>query len=232
MSAPSQSMKNKGIGLATARKFLKEGYEVVVIGRDFKDFSEREIETVPYDLNNIDGIEELLNQIGEIDILVNNAGIDRKCPYDHYPEEEINRILNVNLKAPLAFINHYAKDFIKKGSGRVVNVASQAAQVGHGDIWYGITKAGLVNATKSYAALLGEKGVELNAVAPGPVEMEMIQNTPYSSRFENVRKRVYTGRFAKPEEVAEVIYWLGTTAPEYINGETIDINNGAQRIKG
>lgn len=223
---------NKGIGLATAKKFRDAGYEVTVIGRDFSQFSEEGIQTVTFNLEEVEKIPLLADQIGEVDILVNNAGIDRKRSYNDYPEEEVEKIVNVNLKAPIAFINAYAPYFIKRGRGRIVNVASQAAEVGHTDIWYGITKAGLVNATKSYAALLGEKGIIINAAAPGPVETEMIHNTPFGTRFENVRKRTYTERFARPEEVAEVIFWLGTTSPEYVNGETIDINNGAQRIKG
>lgn len=222
---------NKGIGLAAARQFRDAGYEVTVIGRDFRDFHEDGIQAVTFDLNEIETLPLLADQIGEINILVNNAGIDRKRPYNDYPEDEIERILNVNLKAPLALINAYVPYFIKRGYGRIINVASQAAEVGHSDVWYGITKAGLVNATKSYAALLGGKGVVINAVAPGPVDTEMIKNTPFENRFEAVRKRTYTERFARAEEVAEVIFWLGTSAPEYINGETFDINNGAQRIK-
>lgn len=221
---------NKGIGLAAARRFLQKDYQVIVIGRNFEGFEENGIQTISYDLSNLSGISDLIERIGDIDVLVNNAGIDRKHPYDDYPEEDIEKILNVNLRAPLELINGYAKRFIKKGAGRVVNVASQAGEVGHTDVWYGITKAGLLNVTKSYAALLGGKGVIINAVAPGPVDTEMIQDSPFAERFEKVRNRTILKRIATKEEVAEVIFWLGTTSPEYVNGETIDINNGAQRI--
>lgn len=221
---------NKGIGLAAARRFLQEDYQVIVISRNFEGFEENGIQTISYDLSNLSGISDLIERIGDIDVLVNNAGIDRKHPYDDYPEEDIEKILNVNLRAPLELINGYAKRFIKKGAGRVVNVASQAGEVGHTDVWYGITKAGLLNVTKSYAALLGGKGVIINAVAPGPVDTEMIQDSPFAERFEKVRNRTILKRIATKEEVAEVIFWLGTTSPEYVNGETIDINNGAQRI--
>lgn len=221
---------NKGIGLAAARRFLQKDYQVIVIGRNFEGFEENGIQTISYDLSNLSGISDLIERIGDIDVLVNNAGIDRKHPYDDYPEEDIEKILNVNLRAPLELINGYAKRFIKKGAGRVVNVASQAGEVGHTDVWYGITKAGLLNVTKSYAALLGGKGVIINAVAPGPVDTEMIQDSPFAERFEKVSNRTILKRIATKEEVAEVIFWLGTTSPEYVNGETIDINNGAQRI--
>lgn len=221
----------KGIGLATAEKFQKEGYEVIVLGRNFKSIEDKAYQKVTYDLNNIEEIPELITKIGEIDILVNNAGIDTQNDFLAYPEEDIERILNVNLKAPLALSNAVIPGFKRKSHGRIVNVASQAGEVGHTDVWYGITKAALINVTKSYASLVGKDGIIVNAVAPGPVETEMIQDSVYSSRFESVRKRTYTERFAKAEEIADVIFWLATSSPEYINGEVIDVNNGAQKIK-
>lgn len=221
---------NKGIGYILSKIFLDNGYSVVVLGRDFEGFDLDAADIFPFDLNDVDSIPELAEEIGDIDILINNAGIDRKRPYYDYPTADVDRILNVNLKAPIALINAYLPSFIKRHEGRIVNVASQAAEVGHTDIWYGITKAGLVNVTKSYASIAGGEGVVINAVAPGPVETEMIKNSPFSDRFERLKARTYLKRVAQPEEVAEVVYWLATEAPEYINGETLDINNGAQRI--
>ena len=221
----------KGIGLVAAKRFLDNGYEVAIVGRDFSNFHEERIRTFSFDLAKVSEIKTLAEKIGDVDILVNNAGIDRQKPYDNYPEEDIHKIVNVNLRAPIEFINSYAPYWKKEKSGRVINIASQAGEVGHPDIWYGITKAGLINATKTYAAILGPQGVVLNAIAPGPVKTEMIENSEYSERFETVRQRTYLQRVAKPEEIAEVIYWLATSAPEYINGEVIDLNNGAQKIK-
>lgn len=223
---------NKGIGLALTDKFVKNGYDVIVLGRDFQNFELSDVLKVQFDLNEIERIKEIAEEIGDIDILINNAGIDRKRPYYDYPKEDVERILNVNLKAPIALINAYLPSFIKRHEGRVVNVASQAAEVGHTDIWYGITKAGLVNVTKSFASIVGGEGVVINAVAPGPVATEMIENTPFAKRYELLKVRTYLNRVAQPEEVAEVVYWLATDAPSYVNGETIDINNGAQRVKG
>ena len=222
---------NKGIGLALTKKFQANGFEVIVIGRNFDHFTVPEVKTITFDLNEVEKIPALAKEIGKIDILINNAGIDRQRPYYDYPQEEVNRILNVNLKAPIALINAFLPDFLERKEGKIVNVASQAAEVGHTDIWYGITKAGLVNVTKSVAAIVGKDGVLVNAVAPGPVETEMIHNTNIPERFEQVKSRTYLNRVAEPEEVAEVIYWLATDVPVYVNGETIDINNGAQRVK-
>jgi 3-oxoacyl-[acyl-carrier protein] reductase len=115
---------------------------------------------------------------------------------------------------------------IQKKQGRIVNNASIAGQIGHPDIWYGITKAGLINATKSFAKLLGPHGIIVNAVAAGPVETDMMQSIP-EARKEAILKSVYSGRFAQPIEVAQTILWLATDSPAYINGTCVDINNGA-----
>ncbi|ADL53166.1 SDR family oxidoreductase [Clostridium cellulovorans] len=224
---------NKGIGLATTELFLNEGYKVIVIGRDFTNFkfnNNENVEKVQFDVSNINEIPTLIEKLGDIDILVNNAGISNKVDYENYSQEQVDRILKINIEAPVAFIREISKGFLAKGKGRIVNVASQAAEVGHPDIWYGITKAGLVNVTRSFANLLGPKGIVINAIAPGPVETEMILNSGHNERFERIKERSYLKRIAKPIEVAKTILWLAIESPEYINGETIDINNGAQSI--
>lgn len=220
---------NKGIGLEATRLFLKNGYKVVIVARDYTNFEFKEnenVETIEYDISCLNGIEKLVSKIGYVDILVNNAGIMNSIPYDIYSEEKIKKIMNVNLYAPIEFIKHVSKLMIDSGNGRIVNTASIAGQIGHPDIWYGISKAGIINATKSFAKLLGSKGIIINAVAPGPVETDMMAIIP-EQRKKDIKNSVYLDRFAKAEEVAKTIYWLSTDSPEYINGTCIDINNGA-----
>lgn len=224
---------NKGIGLATTELFLNEGYKVIVIGRDFSNFkfnNNENVEIIKFDISNINEIPTLVYKLGDIDILVNNAGIGNRVEYDDYSQDKVNKILKTNIEAPVAFIREVSKKILIKQKGRIVNVASQAAEVGNPDIWYGITKAGLVNVTRSFANILGKNGIVINAVAPGPVETDMILNSPYNERFERIKERSYLKRIAKPIEIAKTIFWLATESPEYINGETIDINNGAQSI--
>ena len=224
---------NKGIGLATTELFLNEGYKVIAIGRDFSNFkfdNNENVEKIQFDISNINEIPTLVEKLGDIDILVNNVGISNGLEYNNYPQDKVDRILKINIEAPVAFIREVSKIFLIKRKGRIVNVASQAAEVGNPDIWYGITKAGLVNVTRSFANLLGDKGIVINSVAPGPVETDMILNSPHNDRFKKIKERVYLNRFAKPIEIAKTIFWLATESPQYINGETIDINNGAQSI--
>lgn len=220
---------NKGIGLETTRLFLENNYKVIVVARDYTNFEFNDndnVEKIKYDLSNVEGIKDLVDKIGHIDVLVNNAGIMNSIPYDSYPKADMEKLMNINLYAPIEFIKHTSKSMINAKSGRIVNTASVAGQIGHPDIWYGISKAGIINATKSFAKLLGEHGIVVNCVAPGPVETDMLNVIP-EQRKNSIKSNVFTDRFAKPEEVAKAIFWLATDCPEYINGTCIDINNGA-----
>jgi 3-oxoacyl-[acyl-carrier protein] reductase len=214
----------RGIGLATARAFLEQDWRVLALDKQFG----RELggERVDYDLTNLAGIPRLIGQLGAIDTLVNNAGVLYCDPYESIPEAHAAEILTVNLRAPIALIEALAPQMRKRRSGRIVNVGSVGAFTGHPDLWYGATKAALLNITKSYAGSLGKDGILVNAVAPGPTLTAMYEQLPQSRR-DGVMRSVHAGRACTPEEVARVILWLGTTSPDYVSGTTVDVNSGA-----
>ncbi len=220
---------NKGIGLAATTKFHQNGYKVFVVARDVDSFKYNDhssVTAIPFDLTNIAGIPDLIEDLPPIDILINNAGVLFANTYDDYPQEKVETILKLNIEAPVALIREVSKSMIFNGYGRIVNNASIAGEIGHPDVWYGITKAGMINMTKSFAKILGSSGIVINAVAAGPVETDMLDVIP-EPRKKEIKSAVYTKRFAYPEEVSNTIYWLATECPEYINGTCIDINNGA-----
>lgn len=220
---------NKGIGLKCTELFLNAGYKVIVVARDFENFPYKDNENVTaisFDISNTSEIKGIVEEIGFADVLVNNAGIMNSTPYDSYPEDKKEMLMNINLYAPIEFITHMSEYMIEKKAGRIVNVASVAGQIGHPDIWYGVSKAGILNATKSFAKLLAPYGITVNAVAPGPTETDMMKVIP-EARLKFMKGNVYSGRFAQPEEIAQTIFWLCTDAPEYINGVCIDLNNGS-----
>lgn len=218
---------NKGIGLETTKILLELGHHVIVVARDGAPVKGlKNCDFIEYDLRNISDIPQLVNSIGKIDVLINNSGIMNTCPYDNYSEKEKDDLMKINLDAPIELITCVSKQMIERKEGRIVNVASVAGQIGHPDIWYGISKAGLITATKSFAKILGPHGVIINAVAPGPVETDMLATIP-AARKKTVLKSVYSSRFAKADEVAKAIVWLAIDSPEYINGTCIDINNGS-----
>ena len=214
----------RGIGLATARRLAAAGWHVLSLDKEFG--SEVVGERVKFDLRFTSEIPALIAAVGELDTLVNNAGVLHCDPIDAIPEAHRSEILAVNLEAPAALIAAVAPGMKARRGGRIVNVSSVAAFTGHPDLWYGITKAGLLNLTKSWARALGPRGILENAVAPGPTETHMYEQLPQSRR-DDVMRAVYTGRVCKPEEVAEAIFWLGSSCPEYVNGTTLDVNNGS-----
>lgn len=214
----------RGIGLATAKAFLKQGWKVLSLDKQFgKDLAG---ERVDYDLRDLAGIPGLVGRLGTVDTLVNNAGVLYCEPYDAIPEEHAAEIFTVNLRAPVALMEALAPQMRKRRSGRIVNVGSVAAFTGHPDLWYGATKAALLNVTKSYAGHLGRDGILVNAVAPGPTLTAMYEQLP-QSRKEGVMRSVHAGRACTPEEVAQVILWLGTSSPAYMSGSTVDVNSGS-----
>lgn len=224
----------KGIGLASLEKFLEAGFKAAVIARSFEGFKyadDPRVEKYVFDVEKIQEIADLAKRIGDVDVIVNNVGAgNHDYSYEDYPDDEADRIVKINVKAPLEFVRAYSDLFKNRRSGRIINVSSQASEIGHTDIWYGITKAGLVNLTKSLASEFGAYGVPVYAVSPGPVETDRTRGVNHLERFDRLVNRTYFKRIATAEEVAEVIFWLGSSAPEYISGENIDINNGAQRI--
>ena len=221
---------NKGIGLAVSQAMLELDYEIIVLGRDFSDFplgGLPNVTEIQADLSDLSNIASIVNEVGDIDILINNAGyMQPKYSYDSYPEEERTKLMNVNLYAPVELMNAFSKSMIKRKSGRIVNTASIAGQIGHPDVWYGISRAGIINATKIYAKLLGEHGITVNCVSPSATQTDM-QNDNTEQRKKEFLKTVVAKRFAHPEEIAKTIVWLACEAPIYINGTCIDINSCA-----
>lgn len=221
---------SRGIGLAAAKRFLDEGFKVINVSRNAEqcELQGENIKNISFDLSEVEKIPELIGQIGEVDVLVNNAGIMNadKLKGGDYPEELKSKILRVNLEAPIALINECSKSMVKKGAGRIVNVTSVAGSTGHPDYWYGASKAALINATKSFAKMLGEHSIVVTSVAPGPVYTDMLEQIP-KDRLEGQKSRMIGGRFATPQQIAEIIYWLATSAPDQVNGSSIDANNCA-----
>jgi len=209
----------RGIGRATADALQKAGLRVLRLDVQGE---------IAYDLTNLAGIPNLINGLGQIDVLVNNAGVQNAVPIEKYTDEQRSRILRINLEAPVELIRAVSKQMIARREGRIVNLASIAAWQPHPDLWYGITKAGIVSMTKSFASYLGRHGIQVNAVAPGPVDTDLLKKVD-ASRREGLLKVVYSGRVGTPEEIAAAITWLATEAPAIINGAIVDIDGGLTR---
>ena len=207
----------RGIGKATAEALRGAGVKVIGLDREGAD--------VAYDLTDLAGIPKLVDSLGAIDVLVNNAGVQNAVSIDRYTDEMRERILRVNLEAPVELIRAASRQMVERRAGRIVSLASVAAYGAHTDLWYGVTKAGVVSFTRSFAAALGPHGIQVNAVAPGPVDTDLLKRAQ-PVRVEALMKLVYTRRSGRPEEIADAIRWLALEAPVLINGAVIDITDG------
>jgi 3-oxoacyl-[acyl-carrier protein] reductase len=216
---------NRGIGLEISKNLLDSGYEVHVLSRSGIDTPPKGMISWTADLSDYEQVIQIVDKIGPAEVLINNAGIMNTKTASDYNSEEILHILNVNLITAVRLSVRLAEQMANRGGGRIVSIGSIAGQIGHPDIWYGISKAGIVNAMRSLARTFGPKGVVANTVAPGPVETEMMKSIP-QERKDRIKAATITQRFCTAAEVAKTVCWLATDAPVYINGEVLDLNNG------
>jgi 3-oxoacyl-[acyl-carrier protein] reductase len=178
------------------------------------------------DLADYEGTWRVVDKIGNVDVLVNNAGMMNTKTALDYEADEILQLLNTNLITAVRLSARVANRMANAGGGRIVSVGSVAGEIGHPDIWYGISKAGLMNAMRSLARTFGPRGVIATSVAPGPVDTEMMKSIP-ADRKTRLKAATIDQRFCTAEEVAKAVSWLATDAPASFNGEIIDLNNGS-----
>jgi 3-oxoacyl-[acyl-carrier protein] reductase len=216
---------NRGIGLAVARQLVAAGFEVHSLARTGLAEPLAGVTAWQADLADYEATLAIVERIGAVDVLINNAGIMQARTPNDYPADAIQNLLQINLITAVRISALLAARMAAGGGGRIVSVASIAGEIGHPDIWYGISKAGLVNAMRALARQYGACGVLANAVAPGPVETDMMHSIP-EERKARLKAGTITQRFCQADEVADVVCWLATAAPAYLNGEVVDLNNG------
>ena len=216
---------NRGIGLEIAKKLRDKQFEVHVLSRTGLDTKQRGMISWKADISDFEQTLAVIDQIGPIDVLINNAGMMNTKTASDYDDDDILHILNVNLISSVRLSVHLAEQMASRGGGRIVTTGSIAGEIGHPDIWYGISKAGIMNAMRALARTYGSRGVIANSVAPGPVETEMMKAIPQDRR-NRLKAATISQRFCTAEEVASTVCWLATDAPAFINGEIIDLNNG------
>jgi len=217
---------NRGIGLSVTKRLLERGFHVHRLCRSQPEEALPGTTLWQVDLRDAEALRQVMARLDCPDVLVNNAGYMNPLTALDYTDEQRGEILQVNLIAAVDLSVHFGAQMAERGSGRVVSLGSIAGTIGHPDIWYGVSKAGLVSAMRSLARTFGGRGVTFNTVAPGPTETDM-QKDNQEARKERLRSLTFSSRFGEADEVAEVVTWLATDAPLYLNGEVIDLNNGS-----
>lgn len=231
----------RGIGRACAERFLEaraSGVVIADIDRTAGETTAQALEPsgqrvlfVPTDITRRSEVESLvgatLERFGRLDVLVNNAGIaGRQGPMESHSEEDLDRIIAINLKGPWHACAAAHPHFVKAGYGRVVNIASIAGKEGNpGLVPYSTTKAALIGLTKAYAKEVATKGILVNAVAPAVIETEILKQVAPEVRDYMVSK-IPMGRVGQPREVAELVLFLASDRLSFSTGFCYDVSGG------
>jgi 3-oxoacyl-[acyl-carrier protein] reductase len=229
----------QGIGKAVALLLARNGANIVVsdINLEKAEDTAKEIKSigpdaiaVKVDVVNLSDVERMvaaiLEKFGKIDILVNNAGISRDKLILRMTEEDWDAVLNVNLKGTFNCTKAVVRHMAKQRSGKIVSVASVIGETGNvGQVNYSASKAGVIGLTKSIAREFAQRGINVNAIAPGYIETPMTEVLPEKVK-EELRRLIPLERFGKPEDVAEAILFLVSEESNYITGHVLNVNGG------
>lgn len=231
---------SRGIGRATAKKFAKEGYNVIINYYKSKDKAYSLLEevlsfganaiVVQADVSDRKQVEEMFRRsyekFGNIDVLVNNAGIADMTLFTDITEEQWQRIFDVNVNGMFNCCQCVLPKMISEKSGRIINIASIWGLVGAScEVHYSATKGAIISFTKALAKELGPSNILVNAIAPGAVDTDMIGGVSEEIR-EVLKEETPLGVIAKPEEIADVVYILSTEETKLITGQVINPSGG------
>ncbi|HEY9726703.1 MAG TPA: 3-oxoacyl-[acyl-carrier-protein] reductase [Chroococcales cyanobacterium] len=169
-------------------------------------------------------INRTLEKFGRIDVLVNNAGITRDTLLLRMKPEEWQAVIDLNLTGVFLCTRAVSKTMLKQRSGRIINIASVAGQMGNpGQANYSAAKAGVIGFTKTVAKELASRGITVNAVAPGFIETDMTSDI----KADEILKYIPLGRYGQPEEVAGMVRFLAADpAAAYITGQVFNVDGG------
>ncbi len=236
---------SRGIGAAIAVRLAQEGAAIFIAANDTEDrflkVARNCREANPsgrteygiFDFSR-DGepekmVDAALETFGRVDILVNNAGIRINHPYGEYTGKDFDQVVAVNLKAPFLASQAVIPGMKASGGGRIINIASQIGIVTAQDIaLYGLTKAAIIHLTKSMAFELAPHNIAVNAVSPGPTMTEYNEDKTAKNPAHMASRLTYlrTGRYQRPEEIAEVVAFLATTSVTSIQGHNLVVDGG------
>ena len=229
---------SRGIGRAIALRLAEDGANVAVIYAGSADKAEAVVNEITalgvnakaYRCNVADSaavnetVKAVTNDLGKIDILVNNAGITRDGLMLRMKDEDFDAVLDTNLKGAFNMIRACYSGFIRKKSGRIINISSVSGIMGNaGKANYSASKAGVIGLTKSVARELASRGITCNAVAPGFIQTDMTENLGDNNPLLN---SIPLGRMGKPEDIAAAVAFLASDSAAYITGEVLKVDGG------
>ena len=232
---------SQGIGFALARGLAEAGAKIVLNGRDTGKLAaaaeslraeSHTVDELTFDATDnaavkaaIDGYEA---ESGAIDILINNAGMQHRTPLDEFPAEMFEKLLSTNISTVFNVGQACARHMIKRGAGRIINIASvQTALARPGIAPYTATKGAVANLTKGMTTDWAKHGLNCNAIAPGyfdtPLNAALVADADFSAWLEN---RTPAGRWGKVEELVGAAVFLSSDASSFVNGHTLFVDGG------
>ena len=229
---------SRGLGQAIAESLLDAGHRVIAVSRKPTEFTQRatnefsgQFEFQPIDIRDSEALhnlaKETYSRFGRIDGLINNAAVAFDGVLALSRDEDIDAMLDINLRASILLARECSRYMLLRRSGVIVNVASIIASRGFSGLsTYAATKAAMIGFTKSLARELGPKNIRVNAIAPGYLETEMSAALSDSQRQQIVR-RTPLGRLGTAKDVAPWVTFLFSPASQFVTGQVITIDGGS-----
>ncbi len=234
---------SRGIGLATAEKFLQEGAAVVIAAstpanaekavRQLKEkYPEAKLSGTSPNLSSLESVEEVFAEVvdkyGSIDILVNNAGVSESTPFLSYTEDTFDRVMDLNIKGVFNASRAAVKYMEKQKKGVILNTSSMVSLYGQpSGLAYPTSKFAVNGLTLSLARELGPKGIRVNAVAPGITETDMMKAVP-KEVIAPMIAQIPLRRLGQPEDVANAFAFLASEDASYITGVVLSVDGLAR----
>lgn len=230
-----------GIGFALARGLAQAGASIVLNARNAERLAEAAealraegatVEELVFDATDAEGVRAAIDRFeaetGAIDILVNNAGMQHRTPLEDFPVEAFDRLMRTNVNSAFYVGQAVARHMIKRGAGRIINIASvQTALARPGIAPYVASKGAIGNLTKGMATDWAKHGLNCNAIAPGyfdtPLNAALVADADFSAWLE---KRTPAGRWGKVEELVGACVFLSAPASSFVNGHTLFVDGG------
>ena len=234
---------SRGIGFATADKFLKEGAKVIICASS-QGSADQAVEKlrlkypgaivdgISPDLGSLESVREAFRQVGIkygcVDILVNNAGVSESTPFMEYTEDTYDKVMDLNVKGVFNATRAAADCMVARGSGVILSTSSMVSISGQpSGFAYPASKYAVNGLTVSLARELGPKGIRVNAVAPGITETDMMKAVP-KEVIEPMIRQIPLRRLGQPEDIANAFVFLASDEASYITGVVLSVDGMAR----
>lgn len=232
---------SQGLGFALARGLAQHGATVIMNARNVSRLEQAverlraeglSAEALPFDVTDPAAaqaaIEQIESELGAIDILVNNAGIQRRAPLEQFPMEQWEELVRTNISSLFYVSKPAAAHMIKRGRGKIINIASIQSELARPGIApYTATKGAVRNLTKGMATDWARYGLQINAIAPGYFRTELTQALVDDPAFTQwLTQRTPAARWGNPEELVGAAVFLASDASSFVNGHTLYVDGG------